>query len=70
MLLSQTLLLKDHPKEIPYSLEEMFALAHAMEREAARKYDELATAMQEQGLRDFMMSSPISLWRSASMWTA
>ena len=52
MLLSQTLRLKDHPKGILYSLEEMFALAHAMEQEAARKYDELATAMQEQGLRD------------------
>jgi rubrerythrin len=52
MLLSQTLLLKDHPKGILYSLEEMFALAHAMEQEAARKYDELATAMQEQGLSD------------------
>lgn len=52
MLLSRTLLLKDHPKGKLFSLGEMFALAHAMEQEAARKYDELAIAMQEQGLHD------------------
>lgn len=52
MLLSRALLLKEHPKETLHSLDELFALADAMEREAAHKYDELATAMQEQGRRD------------------
>lgn len=52
MLLSRTLLLKDHPKGILHSLEELFALADAMENEAARKYEELATAMEEQGRPD------------------
>jgi rubrerythrin len=52
MLLSRTLLLKDQPKGALHSLDELFALADAMEQEAARKYDELATAMDEQGRRD------------------
>ncbi len=52
MLLSRTLLLKDQPKGTLHSLEELFALANAMEQEAANKYDELATAMQDQGKRN------------------
>jgi len=52
MLLSRTLLLKDHPKGTLHSLEELFALADAMEHEAARKYDELASEMKRQGRRD------------------
>lgn len=52
MLLSRALLLKDHPKGTLHTLDEMFALADAMEQEAARKYDELANAMAEQGRRD------------------
>ena len=52
MLLSQTLLLKDHPKGTLHSLDELFALANAMEREAANKYNELSTAMLHQGNRD------------------
>ena len=52
MLLSRTLLLKEHPKGTLHSLDELFALANAMEQEAASKYDELATAMEDQGNRD------------------
>ncbi|WP_234685868.1 ferritin-like domain-containing protein [Bradyrhizobium monzae] len=52
MLLSRTLLLKDQPKGTLHSLGELFALADAMEREAALKYDELAGAMREQGRQD------------------
>jgi rubrerythrin len=52
MLLSRTLLLKEHPKGTLHSLDELFALANAMEQEAASKYDELATAMEDQGKRD------------------
>jgi rubrerythrin len=52
MLLSRTLLLKDQPKGTLHSLDELFALADAMEREAASKYEELATAMDHQGRHD------------------
>ena len=51
MLLSRTLLLKE-PNGALHSLDELFALADAMEREAASKYEELSTAMNEQGRQD------------------
>jgi len=48
MLLSRTLLLKAEPAGNLRSLDELFALASAMEREAAAKYSELAEDMQRQ----------------------
>jgi rubrerythrin len=48
MLLSRTLLLKSEPAGNLRSLDELFALASAMEREAATKYVELAEEMQRQ----------------------
>ncbi|CCD86233.1 conserved protein of unknown function [Bradyrhizobium sp. ORS 285] len=49
MLLSRTLLLKSEPAGNLHSLNEMFALANAMEQEAADRYIELAEEMQRQG---------------------
>src|SRR5512139_2779186 len=48
MLLSRTLILKDEPAGTLHSLDELFALADAMEREAANRYSELAGAMAAQ----------------------
>lgn len=48
MLLSRTLLLKNEPAGTLHSLDELFALADAMEREAANRYSELADAMAAQ----------------------
>ena len=69
MLLSRTLLLKDHPKGILHSLEELFALANAMENEAARKYEELATAMAERYLANPALlgdRASLQAWAKAS----
>jgi rubrerythrin len=46
MLLSRTLLLKAEPAGTLLSIDELFALASAMEQEAATKYAELAGEMQ------------------------
>ncbi|CCE06050.1 conserved hypothetical protein [Bradyrhizobium sp. STM 3843] len=48
MLLTKSLLLKSEPAGILHSLDELFALAHAMEREAATRYAELAEDMRRQ----------------------
>lgn len=52
MLLSRTLLLKGEPAGNLQSLDELFALANAMEQEAASKYDDLAADMQHQNKPD------------------
>ncbi len=52
MLLSRTLLLKAEPAGNLRSLDELFALASAMEREAAAKYAELAEEMKRQNRSD------------------
>ncbi|NPU10984.1 ferritin family protein [Bradyrhizobium sp. 83002] len=52
MLLSRTLLLNSEPAGNLHSLDEMFALANAMEQEAADRYSEFAEEMQRQGRRD------------------
>lgn len=52
MLLSRTLLLKAEPPGNLRSLDELFALASAMENEAAAKYAELAGEMQRQNRSD------------------
>ncbi|MGY3448292.1 ferritin-like domain-containing protein [Bradyrhizobium sp. USDA 4353] len=52
MLLSRTLLLKSEPAGNLNSLDEMFALANAMEQEAADRYTELSEEMQRQGRGD------------------
>jgi rubrerythrin len=52
MLLSRTLLLKTEPAEHLRSLDELFALASAMEQEAAAKYAELAEEMNHQNRSD------------------
>ncbi|CCE02904.1 ferritin family protein [Bradyrhizobium sp. STM 3809] len=52
MLLSRTLLLKSEPAGTLQSLDEMFALANAMEQEAAARYEELATEMARQDRGD------------------
>ena len=52
MLLSRTLLLKAEPAGNLRSLDELFALASAMEREAATRYAELADEMQHQDRPD------------------
>lgn len=49
MLLKRTLLLKDEPAGRLQSLAELFALANAMEQEAADRYGALAGAMRDQG---------------------
>lgn len=48
MLLKHTLLLKSEPAGTLHSLDELFALAHAMEQEAANRYGELAEHMRRQ----------------------
>ena len=52
MLLSRTLLLKVEPKGNLSSVDELFALAHAMEQEAASRYAELAEEMRRQAKPD------------------
>ena len=52
MLLSRTLLLKGEPAGSLQSLDELFALANAMEQESAIKYDDLAADMQRQNKPD------------------
>ncbi|WP_019198769.1 ferritin-like domain-containing protein [Afipia birgiae] len=52
MLLSRTLLLKGEPAGSLQSLDELFALANAMEQESASKYDDLAADMQRQNKPD------------------
>ena len=52
MLLSRTLRLKAEPAGNLRSLDELFALASAMEQEAATKYTELAAEMQRQNRAD------------------
>lgn len=52
MALLRTSLLKSEPAGTLGSLDEMFALAHAMEQEAASKYSELADEMRRQNKED------------------
>ena len=52
MPLSRTLLLKTEPAEHLRSLDELFALARAMEQEAATKYAELAEEMKRRNRFD------------------
>jgi rubrerythrin len=54
MLLSRTLLLKEPAGDLR-SLDELFALASAMEQEAAAKYAEFAAEMQHQNKPDLAM---------------
>jgi rubrerythrin len=49
MLLAKTLLLESEPAGTVHSLDELFALAHAMELEAATRYTDLAEEMRRQG---------------------
>ncbi|GGI24077.1 ferritin-like domain-containing protein [Bradyrhizobium guangdongense] len=48
----RTSLLSAEPGRVPKSLDELFALAHAMEQEAANRYDDLAKEMRKQGKND------------------
>ncbi|WP_027556988.1 ferritin family protein [Bradyrhizobium sp. Cp5.3] len=48
MLLAKTLLLGSEPAGTLHSLDELFALAHAMEQEAATRYTDLAEEMRRQ----------------------
>src|SRR5690349_7732543 len=52
MLLTRALLLKDEPAGALQSLDELFALANAMEKEAADRYSELAEEMHAQDRDD------------------
>lgn len=52
MPLRRASLLKSEPAGTLRSLDEMFALAHAMEQEAANRYAELAEEMRRQGKDD------------------
>jgi rubrerythrin len=52
MPLLRTSLLKSEPAGTLGSLDEMFALAHAMEQEAAKRYGELADEMHRQNKND------------------
>jgi rubrerythrin len=54
MLLSRTLRLKAEPAGNLRSVDELFALASAMEREAATKYGELAEEMKRQNRSDLV----------------
>lgn len=54
MPLLRTTLLQAEPAGTLHSLDELFALANAMEHEAATKYTELAEAMQRQGRPDLV----------------
>ncbi|MBR0689848.1 ferritin family protein [Bradyrhizobium manausense] len=49
MPLLRTSLLRSEPAGVLKSLDELFALAHAMEQEAANRYDDLAKEMHRQG---------------------
>ena len=49
MPLLRASLLRSEPAGVLQSLDEVFALAHAMEREAATRYDALAADMRSQG---------------------
>jgi rubrerythrin len=48
----RTSLLSAEPGGVVESLDELFALAHAMEQEAADRYDDLAEEMRKQGKPD------------------
>lgn len=48
----RTSLLSAEPASVLKSLDELFALAHAMEQEAAKRYDALAEDMRGQGKAD------------------
>ncbi|MDA9529320.1 ferritin family protein [Bradyrhizobium sp. CCBAU 25338] len=48
----RTSLLSAEPRGVLKSLDELFALAHAMEQEAANRYDALAEDMRRQGKDD------------------
>lgn len=48
----RTSLLSAEPAGVLKSLDELFALAHAMEQEAAKRYDALAEEMRGQGKDD------------------
>ncbi|MDN5002179.1 ferritin family protein [Bradyrhizobium sp. GCM10027634] len=48
----RTSLLSAEPGGVPASLDELFALAHGMEQEAANRYDDLAEEMRKQGKHD------------------
>ncbi|WP_454633720.1 ferritin-like domain-containing protein [Bradyrhizobium cenepequi] len=52
MPLLRASLLRSEPAGALRSLDELFALAHAMEREAANRYDGLAEHMRRQGKED------------------
>lgn len=52
MLLTRALLLKNEPAGTLQSLDELFALANAMEKEAADRYSELAEEMRAQDRDD------------------
>ncbi|WP_027577921.1 ferritin family protein [Bradyrhizobium sp. Ai1a-2] len=52
MLLTRALLLKNEPAGTLQSLDELFALANAMEKEAADRYSELAEEMRAQDKDD------------------
>ncbi len=54
MTLLRTTLLRAAPAGTLHSLDEFFALAHAMEQEAATKYAELAEEMQRQDRPDLV----------------
>lgn len=54
MPLLRTTLLRAEPAGTLHSLDELFALANAMEHEAATKYAELAEEMQRQGRPDLV----------------
>lgn len=54
MPLLRTALLRTEPAGTLHSLDELFALADEMEREAATKYAELAIEMQRQGRPDLV----------------
>lgn len=54
MPLLRTTLLNAEPAGTLASLDELFALANAMEQEAATKYTELAEAMRQQGRLDLV----------------
>ena len=54
MPLLRTTLLKMEPAGTLQSLDELFALANAMEQEAATKYGELAEEMRRQGRSDLL----------------
>ena len=70
MPLLRTSLLMSEPAGTLESLDELFALANAMEMEAANRYSELAEDMQRQNKDTWPRSSLNSPPPSASMWIA